>query len=48
MPPFENPTKKELKETLEEADGLPVGDDIEARLGKDPDAASTTGKTEEE
>ena len=45
MPPFENPTEKELKETLEESEGLPVGDDIEARLGKDPRA---TDKTEEE
>ena len=48
MPPFENPTEKELKAALEESDGLPVGDDIEARLGKDPRAPSKADKTEEE
>ena len=45
MPPFENPTEKELKAALKKSDGLPVGDDIEARLGKDPRAVD---KTEEE
>ena len=35
MPPFENPTEAELKDTLEDAD-LPIGEDIEARLGKSP------------
>ena len=44
MPPFENPTEAELKATLEETD-LPIGEDIEARLGKQPAASS---KDEEE
>ena len=49
MPTFENPTDKELKDTLEEAEGLAVGDDIEVRLGKDPRTADgAPSKTEEE
>ena len=35
MPKIENPTEAELKQTLEQTD-LPIGEDIEVRLGKAP------------
>jgi|GEM_PF-7116439 len=45
MPDIENPTEDELKATLEKAE-LPVGADIEARLGKAP--ATPSADSEEE
>lgn len=43
---IENPTEAELRDTLRSSD-LPVGEDIEGRLGRDPGAAKAVAMERE-